>query len=502
MNAFELHETTIEDLQARMAAGESTAVSLAKTYLERIDALDRQGPALHAVLEVNPDALAIAQALDEERRAKGPRGSLHGVPVLIKDNLDTADGMTTTAGSLALEGSHPKRDSFVARRLREAGAVILGKTNLSEWANFRSHRSSSGWSARGGQCRNPYALDHSPSGSSSGTAAAVSASFAAVGVGTETNGSIVSPSSACGLVGIKPSLGLVSRTGIIPISVSQDTAGPMARTVRDAAILLGALAGADPDDAATGPIQGRSFDYAPFLDTDGFEGARIGVLRSHFGSHPGVKRLIEERVEGMRRLGAVFIDPVEISIPDTGEREVFLYEFKAGLNAYLSALDPAAPMHSLQDVIEFNERNADREMPFFGQELFFESEKQGSPADTAYGEAQAKRRRATQAIEETFEKHDLVALVAPTGNPPWLIDWVNGDSLSGWPGASTVASISGFPHITVPSGSLFGLPVGLSFIGRPFSEPSLLRLAYAFEQATRCRRPPEFLSTADLTVNR
>ncbi|MBV9849944.1 MAG: amidase [Armatimonadetes bacterium] len=497
MDAFELKEATINDLQQRMVAGEWSAASLTERYLERIDALDRQGPALHAVIEVNPDALSLAQALDEERETQGLRGPLHGIPVLIKDNIDTADRMTTTAGSLALEGSHPGRDSFVARRLRQCGAVILGKTNMSEWANFRSQRSSSGWSGRGGQCRNPYALDRTPSGSSSGTGAAVAANLAVVGVGTETSGSIVSPASACSLVGIKPTHGLISRSGIIPLSRSLDTAGPMARTVRDAALLLGALSGFDPDDDASRPGRGQSpAEYTALLDADGLRGARLGVLRSHFGSHPWVERLIEGRIEQMRSLGAVIIDPVEISHEEAGVYDVILSEFKECLNAYLDGLGPAAPVHSLKAVIEFNERSAAKEMPFFGQELLLAAEQAGLPTEAAYGDAQARRHKAPGVLEETFDQHALDAVVAPTGNPPWLIDWVNGDSPSGWPSVSGLAAISGWPHITVPAGSLVGLPIGLSFIGRAYSEPELLRLAYAFEQATRCRRAPEFRPTA------
>ena len=500
---FELDELTVADLQERMASGRDTAKSLAEKYLARIEQLDARGPALHSVIEINPEALAIAEALDGERAKSGPRGPLHGIPVLIKDNIGTADRMTTTAGSLALEGSIPAKDSFVAARLREAGAVILGKTNLSEWANFRSSHSSSGWSGRGGQAKNPYALDRNPSGSSSGTGVAVAANLVAVGIGTETDGSITSPAASCGLVGLKPTVGLVSRSGVVPIAHSQDTAGPMARTVSDASVLLGAIAGPDADDAVTkdAPAGGR-IDYTKFLDAAGLKGARIGIPRKgFFGYSHHADRVAAEAIAIMERLGAVIVDPVEL--PDAeelgkAEYEVLLYEFKADLDAYLASLGPSAPVKSLRDAIDFNERNRDREMPYFEQEIFIEAQAKGPLAEQAYLDALATCRRIsrTEGIDAVMDKHALDALVAPTSGPPSLTDLVNGESGSG--GATTFPAVAGYPHITVPGGFVFGLPVGVSFFGRAWSEPVLLKLAYAFEQATRHRRPPAFLSTVVL----
>ncbi|HET7292248.1 MAG TPA: amidase [Vicinamibacteria bacterium] len=493
-----LEEATLAGLQEKMKSGALTARALTQAYLDRIDALDGRGPALRSVLEVNPDALAIAEALDRERRAKGPRGSLHGIPVLLKDNVDTHDRLTTTAGSLALEGSIAPRDSFVAERLRAAGAVILGKANMSEWANIRSSRSSSGWSARGGQCRNPYALDRNPCGSSSGSGTAVAANLAAVAIGTETDGSIVCPSNNCGLVGIKPTLGLVSRAGIIPIAHSQDTAGPMCRSVHDAAIVLTALAGVDPRDAETRASSGHvPPDYARFLDPAGLQGARIGVFRKAFGFHPAVDALMEEALAEMRRRGAVLVDPADI--PHAGEYDesellVLLYELKADLAAYLATLGPGARVKTLADVIRFNEENKDREMPYFGQDLFLKAEEKGPLTDKAYLDALEKNRRLSRAegIDAVMDEHRLDAVVAPTGGPAWTTDCVNGDHFGG--GSSTPAAVAGYPNITVPAGDVFGLPVGISFIGRAWSEPVLLRLAYAYEQATRHRKAPRFLA--------
>jgi amidase len=501
--AFAFEEATLEDLQRRMSAGTLTSRRLTEAYLSRIAALDLQGPALHHVIEVNPDALAISGALDAERRAKGVRGPLHGIPILLKDNVDTADKTTTTAGSLALAGSIPPRDATVARRLREAGAVLLGKANLSEWANIRSTRSSSGWSARGGQARNPYVLDRNPCGSSSGSGGAVAANLCALAIGTETDGSIVCPASANGIVGIKPTLGLVSRAGIIPIAHSQDTAGPMARTVRDAAILLGAIAGADPRDAATAEAASRGrADYTGSLDADGLRGARIGVVRKSFGFNPGVDRLMEDALAEMARRGAVLVDPADIPHAgeyDESELEVLLYELKADLAAYLQALGPAAPVKTLADVIAFNEAHRAEEMPYFGQELFLRAEEKGPLTTPAYREALEKNQRLsrTEGIDAVMDQHRLDALVAPTGGPAWTTDLVNGDHFSG--GSSTAAAVAGYPNINVPAGEVYGLPVGISFFGRAWSEPTLIKLAFAFEQATRFRRPPRFLPTADLT---
>ena len=496
-----LDEATFADLQKKMASGEETARSLVEKYLARIEAIDRDGPRLRSVLETNPDALSIAGALDAERKAKGPRGPLHGLPILIKDNIGTEDRMSTSAGSLALEGVPAPGEAFVARRLREAGAVILGKTNLSEWANFRSTHSSSGWSGRGGQCRNPYALDRSPSGSSSGSGTAVAANLAAAAIGTETDGSIVSPSNNAGLVGVKPTIGLVSRHGIVPIAHSQDTAGPMARSVRDAAVLLAAIAEPDPADAAT--------RRAPFpvsalaaLDPAAIRGARLGVVRKSLsGNNTATDRVFDSALDTLKRLGAVLVDPADIAtIDDFGksELEVLLYEFKADLNAYLATLPPSVPARSLAALLAFNEKNREREMPYFGQELFEKAEAKGPLTENPYLDAleadTAGARR--KGIDATLAEHRLEALVSPTGGPAWLIDLVNGDGY-GW-GSSTVPAVAGYPHVTVPMGSVFGLPVGLSFFGTAWSEPKLLSYALAYEQATKHRRPPRFLSTVEL----
>jgi amidase len=499
--AFELEELTIADLQKRMQSGEDTSRSLVEKYARRIEALDRQGPALRAVLEVNPEAQAIAEALDAERKAGKVRGPLHGIPVLVKDNIATADRMKTTAGSLALEEAKSGSDSQVARRLREAGAVILGKANLSEWANFRSTHSSSGWSGRGGQCRNPYALDRNPSGSSSGSGAAAAASLCAVAVGSETDGSIVSPSNNCCLVGIKPTVGLVSRAGIIPISHTQDTAGPMCRTVTDAAILLTALAGADPSDAATRGARIEA-DYTKFLDPKGLQGARIGVARKVlYGQSPAADRIAEAALAEMKKQGAVIVDPADIETADefasSGELDVLLYEFKADLNAYLAGL-ANSPVRSLKDLIDFNEKNKDREMPYFAQELFERAQAKGPLTEKAYLKALQKDFKISRkdGIDKTMDKHKLDALVAPTSSPATLIDLVNGDY--GVNGSSTIPAVAGYPDITVPAGFDRGLPVGLSFFGRAWSEGKLIAIAFAFEQATRHRQPPRFLASAEL----
>ena len=500
--AFELDELTVHDLQQGMSSGKFTARALTEKYLARIEAIDKR--TINSVIELNPDALSIADQLDRERKAKGPRGPLHGIPVLIKDNIGTHDRMMTTAGSLALLGSIPPRDAFVAQKLRGAGAVILGKTNLSEWANFRSTHSTSGWSGRGGQTHNPYALDRNPCGSSSGSGAAVSANLCALAIGTETDGSIICPSNANGCVGIKPTVGLLSRAGIVPISHSQDTAGPMARTLADAAALLGALAGVDANDSATAASSGKAqSDYTRFLDPRALRGARLGVVRKAFGFNPAVDRIMEEALAEMRRQGAEMVDPADL--PTWGkwrdqENEILLYEFKADLNSYLTGLGPHAPIHTLEEAIKFNDAHPTQEMPFFGQELFVQSQSKGPLTSKDYRDAleAAQRLARKEGIDAIMDQHKLDALVAPSGGPAWLTDLVDGDSFGG--GSSSAAAVAGYPDVTVPAGFIFGLPVGISFFGRAWSEPTLIRIAYSFEQATKVRKPPKFLPTADLKV--
>ncbi|MGH7603305.1 MAG: amidase [Gemmatimonadaceae bacterium] len=497
---FELEEITIGDLQARMASGRTSAHAITEAYLNRIHELDRAGPTLRHVIEVNPDALSIATALDAERKAGRVRGPLHGIPVLVKDNIDTADRMTTTAGSYALAGSIPLQDSTVAAKLRAAGAVILGKTNLSEWANFRSSHSTSGWSGRGGQAKNPYVLDRNPCGSSSGSGGGVSANLSTLAVGTETDGSIVCPSSANGVVGIKPTVGLVSRAGIIPISHSQDTAGPMTRTVRDAAILLGVLAGVDPRDAATSS-SGRPgrLDYTTFLDANGLRGARIGVARAKFFGYSDVTdKLINDAIDAMKAQGAVIVDPADIETAgkfDDTEFDVLLYEFKDDLNRYLASLGPGAPAKTLQDIINYNNAHKDQEMPYFAQETMIQAHAKGPLTEKKYIDALANdlKLSRTDGIDATMDKYKLDALVAPTGGPAWTTDLINGDHFSG--ASSTPAAVAGYPNINVPAGFTHKLPVGISFFGRAYSEPTLIRLAYAYEQATKHRRPPRFVPT-------
>jgi amidase len=507
-----LDEATIEDLRVGMEERRWSAEDITSLYLQRIAEIDDpKGPVgLNSILELNPDALATARQLDEERKAGRVRGPLHGIPILLKDNIDTAGRMQTTAGSLALAGHYAPRDSFVAQKLREAGAILLGKTNLSEWANFRSTKSSSGWSARGGQTKNPYALDRNPCGSSSGSGAAASANLAAAAIGTETDGSIVCPSTANGLVGIKPTVGLVSRSGIIPISHTQDTAGPMARTVADAAAVLTAIAGFSRAQSSenhhhlpTRPSSLAPLDYTTFLDKAALKSARIGVARKNMGFHPAVDSLVENAIDVMRQAGATIVDPANLPEADINESEftVLLYEFKHDLNAYLAQLPPGDWPRTLAELIAFNEKHAKLEMPYFGQEIFHMAEAKGGLDDKAYKEALAKNIRLTreEGIDAIVKKEKLDALIAPTGAPAWMTDLVVGDHYTG--GFSSPSAVSGYPHITVPMGTVFGLPVGLSFFSTAWTEPKLISLAYAFEQLTQARQSPTFLPTADLTVS-
>jgi amidase len=499
-----LPEWTISDLQERLESGELTARRLAELYTERISEIDKNGPYLNSVIEMNPDAPEIADTLDAERKAGKVRGPLHGIPILIKDNIDTADRMQTTSGSLALEGHIASKDAFIVKQLRKAGALILGKTNLSEWANFRGERSVSGWSSRGGLTRNPHALDRSASGSSSGSGAAVAANLCVAAVGTETDGSIISPSHTNGIVGIKPTLGLLSRSGIIPIAHSQDTPGPMARTVADAAILLGAMTGVDVQDPATrGSKKRGNTNYTRSLDRDGLRGARIGVARNMAGTNPRIIKIFELCIKVMEHLGAVIVDPVDVPKFDKFEKtelDVLHYEFKADLNKYLKASNGSAGVHSMEDVIRFNEENSHRVMPYFGQEHMLTAQETTSLRDKKYREALARNLRLArkEGIDAAMRKHKLAALIVPSGAPARLIDLVNGDS-NNWDGESTSpAAVAGYPHITVPAGFVFGLPVGISFFAGAWQEPTLIKFAYAFEQATQYRRPPRYLPTANL----
>lgn len=480
---FELNELTIAQLQEKMSSGVLSSAEITQKYLDRIELINTKGPELRAVIEINPEALEIAKQLDAERKSGKVRSSLHGIPVLIKDNIDTGDQMQTTAGSLAMIGSPAPDDAVIIRKLREAGAVLLGKTNLSEWANFRSTKSSSGWSGRGGQVLNPFSLDRSPCGSSSGTGAAVSANLCAIGIGTETDGSIVCPSGINGIVGIKPTLGLWNGDGIIPISHSQDTAGPMARSVTDAVILLGALAE-------------KKQDYSQFLDAGGLKNARIGLASDFFGFHSRVDKLMAEAIQKMKDSGAVIIENLKLeNRKEWGDLEwkVLIYEFKADLNAYLKTR-PGLKVQSLADLIEFNKKNTDTELKWFGQEIFEEAEKTKGLDDPEYIQALAKAKELSQkGIEKLMDQHQLDALIAPTNGPAWTIDWVNGDHFGG--GSSEPAAISGYPNITVPVGYVAGLPLGISFFGRAWSEPTLITLAYAYEQATKHRKAPGFLKS-------
>lgn len=500
--AFQIENAGVAELSQRMASGELSSRQVAELYLQRIESIDRGGPRINCVLETNPEALDIADRLDAERRAGKVRGPMHGIPVLIKDNIGTADRMQTTAGSLALLDARPSLDSHIVARMREAGCVILGKTNLSEWANFRSTRSISGWSGRGGLCRNPYALDRNTSGSSSGSGGAGAAALATVTVGTETDGSIVSPANSCGLVGLKPTIGLVSRAGIIPIAHTQDTAGPMTRSVADAAALLTVLAGSDPRDPATSraDVQ-RSRDYTAFLKNERLTGVRIGVVRERLmGYNTHADRVAEDSLKALKELGAIIIDNVKppaglASDLGNAEYEVLLYEYKADLEAYFASI-PGAQVKTLADLIAFNDRNREREMPYFGQEIVTMAAAKGPLTTPAYRTALAKCRRIarTEGIDAMMTTHRLDALFAPTGTPAWVTDLVNGDSVGG--GSSTLAAVAGYPHITVPAGFAMNLPVGVSFFGRAWSEPVLLRIAYAFEQSTKARKAPKYLPSA------
>jgi amidase len=493
---FDLDEISLAALSSGLQHGKWTSAQLIDFYLSRIEAVDRAGPRLNAVIELNPDAAAVAKQLDRERKDGHVRGPLHGIPILLKDNIETGDSMRTTAGSLALVGWRAPHDAFVAARLRAAGALILGKTNLSEWANFRSTHSISGWSGRGGQTRNPYALDHSPSGSSSGSGAATSACLCAAAVGSETDGSVTSPASINGIVGIKPTIGLVSRSGIIPISASQDTAGPMARTVRDVAILLGAMTGVDPDDSATFASQGKAAaDYTKFLDPNGLRGARLGIARKFFENNAPMDRFLSGCADALKKAGAEVIDPADLPTHgqfDAAENDVLQYEFKDGLNRYLTRLPAGSPARSLKELIAWNQQQRDREMPFFDQEIFIQCEARGPLTEPKYLKARADCVRMSRAegIDAVIAQHKLDAIVTLTSGPAWYIDFINGDRDTG--GCTTPAAVAGYPHISVPAGFYRGLPIGLSFFASAWSEPMLIKLAYAWEQFTKARRKPTY----------
>jgi amidase len=499
-DTFDVVEASVAQLQQAMTAGTLSAKKLTELYLARIKAVDKSGPNLNAVIELNPDALAIAEALDQERAKKGPRGPLHGIPVLLKDNIATADKMSTSAGSIALANVKPPRDAFIVTKLREAGAVIIGKTNLSEWANIRSTRSSSGWSSRGGLTKNPYALDRNTSGSSSGSGSAIAASLAAIAVGTETDGSITSPASVNGLVGIKPTVGLLSRDGIVPISHSQDTAGPMTRTVADAAAMLTAMAGMDARDAATGASKGKALDYTKSLDVNGLSGARIGVTRNFFGGNDRVQAVIEAALAVLKSKGATLVD---VELPNAekygdSELEVLLFELKADLNKYLAEFAGAGSAKTLADVMAFNEKNKQKVMPYFSQELFIRAEAKEGLDSKAYLDALANNLRYSreEGIDKVMLANKLDALIAPTGGPAWLTDLVTGDNSGS--SFTSPAAVAGYPHVTVPAGFVSGLPVGLSFVGGAYSEATLIKLAYSYEQASKHRRAPTYAASVKI----
>ncbi len=498
--SFELDEISLANLAAGLEKGQWTSARLVQLYLERIEAVDRNGPQLGAVLALNPDAAAVASQLDRERKNGHLRGPLHGIPILLKDNIESSDRIATTAGSLALADWRAPQDAFVAARLRAAGAIVLGKSNLSEWANFRSTHSTSGWSGRGGQTKNPYALDRNPSGSSSGSGAATAGSLCAAAIGSETDGSVTGPSSINGIVGIKPTVGLVSRSGIIPISASQDTAGPMARTVREVASLLGVMAGVDAQDPATAAAQGKiPADYTRYLDPNGLRGARLGIARKFFENNAPLDAFLNGCIDALKKAGAEVIDPADLATHgqlDAPEQVVLLYEFKDGINRYLTRLPASSPARTLQDLIAFNEKNRSREMPFFGQELFRQAEAKGPLTDAAYSKARADCVRLSRqdGIDALLAKYKLDAIVTLTSGPACLIDHIDGDTDTG--GCTTPAAVAGYPHITVPAGFYRGLPIGLSFFSTAWSEPTLFKLAYGWEQQMNPRRKPGFAASA------
>jgi amidase len=491
-----MNEYGIVELQEFMESGQLTSEQLVKQYLDRINQIDKNGPKLNSIIEINPDALEIAKNLDQERKEKGSRGILHGIPIILKDNFNTADKMMTTAGSIALIGHYPTQDAFIVYQLRKAGAILLAKANLSEWANIRGSKSTSGWSSRGGLTRNPYALDRSACGSSSGSAVAVAANLCTAAIGTETDGSIICPSHTNGIVGIKPTLGLLSRSGIIPIAHSQDTAGPMARTVTDAAILLGALVGEDPDDPVTlGHPENKFTVYTQFLKINGLKDARIGVARNFFGFNRDVDALMESAIETMKKLGATIIDPANVEhTKEWGDHEytVLLYELKHDMARYLTKHCTDIHYRTLKDLIDFNKDHIDTVMPWFGQEHFEKAEQKGELSDVEYIKAleTSKRLAGKEGIDATLEKHQLDAIIAPSGGPSWIIDLIHGDHGSG--GSSSAAAVAGYPNITVPLGYIHELPVGISFLSTKYQEPTLLKLAFSFEQATKIRKSPKF----------